>query len=76
MQTNETAAKLKAMLSPAELAELEVCGEFDTQDLLSAQMQAKAGGKELDITFVAFTATPTDLTLQLLGTRPEPSRPP
>ena len=75
-QTNETAAKLKEVLSPAELAELADGGEFDTEDLLAAQMQAKAAGKELGITFVAFTATPKDKTLQLFGTRPDPSRPP
>ncbi|MCB1946818.1 MAG: type I restriction endonuclease subunit R, partial [Thauera sp.] len=69
-QTNETAAKLKEVLSPAELAELADGGEFDTEDLLAAQMQAKAAGKELGITFVAFTATPKDKTLQLFGTRP------
>ncbi len=72
--TNETAAKLKEVRSPAELAELEDGGEFDTEDLLAAQMQAKAAGKELGITFVAFTATPKDKTLQLFGTRPDPSR--
>ncbi|MFB1031324.1 MAG: DEAD/DEAH box helicase family protein, partial [Thauera sp.] len=75
-QTNETAAKLKEVLSPAELAELADGGEFDTEDLLAAQMQAKAAGKELGITFVAFTATPKDKTLQLFGTRPDPARPP
>ncbi|NUP87416.1 MAG: type I restriction endonuclease subunit R, partial [Burkholderiaceae bacterium] len=75
-QTNETAAKLKEVLSPAELAELEDGGEIGTEDILAAQMQAKAAGKELGITFVAFTATPKDKTLQLFGTRPDPSRPP
>lgn len=75
-QTNETAAKLKEVLSPAELAEVEDGGEISTEDILAAQMQAKAAGKELGITFVAFTATPKDKTLQLFGTRPDPSRPP
>ena len=28
------------------------------------------------ITYVAFTATPKDKTLQLFGTRPDPTRPP
>ncbi|MDX9885376.1 type I restriction endonuclease subunit R [Thauera sp.] len=79
-QTNETAAKLKEVLSPAELAELEDGGEISTEDILAAQMQAKAAGSfdntRLGITFVAFTATPKDKTLQLFGTRPDPSRPP
>ena len=59
-----------------ELAEMEDGGEIDAEELLAAQMQAKAAGKELGITFVAFTATPKDKTLQLFGTRPDPSRPP
>ncbi|MDT3672346.1 MAG: type I restriction endonuclease [Aromatoleum sp.] len=75
-QTNETAARLKQVLSPAELAELADGGEISTEDILAAQMQAKAAGKELGITFVAFTATPKDKTLQLFGTRPDPTRPP
>ena len=79
-QTNETAAKLKQVLSPAELAELADGGEISTEDILAAQMEAKAGGKPGDkdggITFVAFTATPKDRTLQLFGTRPDPTRPP
>ncbi|WP_332671660.1 type I restriction endonuclease subunit R [Aromatoleum sp.] len=72
-QTNETAARLKQVLSPAELAD---GGEISTEDILAAQMEAKAAGKELGITFVAFTATPKDKTLQLFGTRPDPTRPP
>lgn len=76
-QTNETAAKLKLVLSAAEMAELADGGEFSAEDVLAAQMMAKAGGdKKSGITYVAFTATPKDKTLQLFGTRPDPSRPP
>jgi type I restriction enzyme R subunit len=76
-QTNETAAKLKLVLSAAELAELQDGGEVDTEDLLAAQMAAKAGGAaDAGITYVAFTATPKDKTLQLFGTRPDPARKP
>jgi type I restriction enzyme R subunit len=40
-------------------------------------MAAKAGADEkAGITYVAFTATPKDKTLQLFGTRPDPTRPP
>lgn len=53
------------MPSPAELAELEDGGEISIEDTLVAQMEAKAGGKDIGITFVAFTATPKDKTLQL-----------
>jgi len=73
-QTGEAAAKLKAVLSPEELKELGDGGEVSTEDILAAQMAARAddGG----ITFVAFTATPKNKTLEIFGTRPDPSRKP
>ena len=74
-QTNETAAQLKLVLSAEEQAELADGGEFDTEDLLAAQMAAKANADTRGITYVAFTATPKAKTLQLFGTRPDPSRP-
>src|SRR5207253_3239372 len=40
-------------------------GEVDTEDLLAAQMAARASDK--GITYVAFTATPKAKTLQLFG---------
>ena len=73
-QTGNAAAQLKAVLSPEELAELGDGGEVSTEDILAAQMAARAddGG----ITFVAFTATPKNKTLEIFGTRPDPSRKP
>lgn len=73
-QTGEAAAKLKAVLSPEELKELNDGGEISTEDILAAQMANRAddGG----ITFVAFTATPKNKTLELFGTRPDPTRKP
>ena len=74
-QTNETAAKLKMVLSAAEMAELIDGGGVSAEDILAAQMTAKAGDDEkAGITYVAFTATPKDKTLQLFGTRPDPTR--
>ena len=73
-QTGEAASKLKAVLSPEELAERSDGGEVRMDDVLAAQMAARAddGG----ITFVAFTATPKNKTLEIFGTRPDPSRKP
>jgi type I restriction enzyme R subunit len=73
-QTGEAAAKLKAVLSPEELKELDDGGEVSTEDILAAQMAARAddGG----ITFIAFTATPKNKTMELFGTRPDPTRKP
>ena len=72
-QTGEAASKLKAVLSPEELAELDDGGEVSMDDILAAQMAARADDK--GITFVAFTATPKTKTMELFGTRPDPSRP-
>ena len=42
-QTSEAAAKLKAVLSVEELVELNDGGEVSTEDILAAQMAARAG---------------------------------
>ncbi|WP_296596603.1 type I restriction endonuclease [Phenylobacterium sp.] len=68
-QTGEAAAKLKEVLSPEEIAELMDGGEMSGEDILAAQMAARASDK--GITYVAFTATPKAKTLQLFG-RPGP----
>jgi type I restriction enzyme R subunit len=72
-QTGEAAAKLKAVLSPAELEALADGGEIDAEDLLAAQMAERAAAD--GITYLAFTATPKGKTLHLFGTRPDPSQP-
>ncbi|MBE2283164.1 MAG: type I restriction endonuclease subunit R [Prosthecobacter sp.] len=66
-QTGEAASKLKQVLSPEELAELNDGGEVSTEDILAAQMAARAA--DSGITFVAFTATPKNKTLELFGTK-------
>ncbi len=71
-QTGEAAAKLKAILSPEELSELNDGGELSTEDILASQMAARAD--DGSITFVAFTATPKNKTMELFGTRPDPSQ--
>lgn len=64
-QTGESAAKLKQLLSAEEWAELQDGGEIDTEVVLAANMEGRAGGKGL--TYVAFTATPKQKTLELFG---------
>ncbi|WP_063533642.1 DEAD/DEAH box helicase family protein [Burkholderia sp. MSMB1589WGS] len=64
-QTGEAAAKLKQLLSAEEWAELQDGGEIDTEVLLAAQMGARTGREGL--TYVAFTATPKQKTLELFG---------
>ncbi|PIB90505.1 type I restriction endonuclease subunit R [Caulobacter sp. FWC2] len=65
-QTGEAAAKLKQMLSDAELAELADGGEVDTEAVLMANMAGRAASDK-SITYVAFTATPKAKTMQLFG---------
>lgn len=72
-QTGETASKLKQVLSAEELAELGDGGEVSSEDVLAAQMTARAS--ESGITYVAFTATPKGKTLELFGRRPNPAEP-
>ena len=72
-QTGATAAQLKAVLSPEELATLGDGGEVGAEDIMAAQMAARAA--ETGVTYVAFTATPKGKTLELFGRRPDPSQP-
>lgn len=72
-QTGSAAANLKAVLSVEELQELADGGEVGTEDILAAQMAARAN--EAGITYVAFTATPKSKTLELFGRRPNPALP-
>lgn len=65
-QTGEAAAKLKQLLSAEEMAELQDGGEIDTETLLALQMSAKAA-QEKGLTYIAFTATPKQKTLELFG---------
>ncbi len=73
-QTGAAAIQLKAVLSPQELQDLNDGGEVSSEDILAAQMASRAddGG----ITFVAFTATPKNKTMELFGTCPDPTRKP
>ena len=73
-QTGEAASKLKAVLSPEELQELNDGGEVSTEDILAAQMATRAD--DAGITFVAFTATPKNKTMELFGSCPDPTRKP
>ncbi len=73
-QAGEAASKLKLVLSTEELAELADGGEVSGEDILAAQMSARAD--DSGITFVAFTATPKNKTMELFGTRPDPTRKP
>ena len=72
-QAGETAAKLKAVLTPEEIEEISDGGEISSEDLLAAQMAGRAAKD--GVTYVAFTATPKTKTMELFGRRPQPDLP-
>lgn len=72
-QTGEAASKLKQVLSAEELKEFNDGGEVSTEDLLAAQMAARAN--DSGVTYVAFTATPKSKTLEIFGRRPHSDLP-
>jgi type I restriction enzyme R subunit len=76
-QTGEAAGKLKQLLSADELKDLADGGEVAAEDILAAQMSARAGqaGGASAITYVAFTATPKAKTLELFGRKPQADEP-
>jgi hypothetical protein len=67
-QTGAAASKLKQVLAAEGVEE-----EIGKEDILAAQMSAKAGSA--GISFVAFTATPKAKTLELFGRPPNPDAP-
>jgi type I restriction enzyme R subunit len=72
-QTGNAASSLKLVLTAEEMKELEDGGEISTEDILTAQMAAKAN--PVGITSIAFTATPKAKTLELFGRCPKPNQP-
>lgn len=72
-QTGTTANKVKSVLSGQELAELEDGGEVSVDDLLAAEMAARADPTNLS--FFAYTATPKAKTLELFGRKGPDGKP-
>ncbi|RWX76145.1 type I restriction endonuclease subunit R [Neorhizobium lilium] len=72
-QTGEAASKLKELLSAEELKDLADGGEITAEDMLAAQMAARAN--DTGITYIAFTATPKSKTMELFGRLPDPGQP-
>ena len=64
-QAGEASKRLKAALTATELDELADGGTVDAEDVLAAEMAARAESKNLS--FFAFTATPKAKTLELFG---------
>ena len=75
-QSGDASAKLRQVLSAEELADIADGGSISTEDILAANMEARASTDS--ITYVAFTATPKGKTLELFGrkTLEYPAAPP
>ncbi|MFN3191265.1 MAG: type I restriction endonuclease subunit R [Aureliella sp.] len=72
-QTGRAATKLKQMLTVEEQEDLEDGGTISTEDLLAVQMSSRAS--DAGVTYVAFTATPKEKTLENFGRLPDPTKP-
>ncbi|OBG87865.1 restriction endonuclease subunit R [Mycobacterium sp. E802] len=66
-QAGEASKRLKAALSESERDDLEDGGTVDAEDVLTAEMTARA--ESTNLSFFAFTATPKAKTLELFGHR-------
>ncbi|KUI20489.1 restriction endonuclease subunit R [Mycobacterium lehmannii] len=66
-QAGEASKRLKAALAASELEELEDGGTVDAEDVLAAEVAARA--ESTNLSFFAFTATPKAKTLELFGHR-------
>ena len=64
-QTGTSAQKLRQVLSQAEVEAFEDGGEVSVEDVLAAEMAARATSQ--NISFYAFTATPKGKTLEMFG---------
>jgi type I restriction enzyme R subunit len=64
-QAGEASKRLKAALAATELDDLADGGTVDAEDVLAAEIAARAESKNLS--FFAFTATPKAKTLELFG---------
>jgi type I restriction enzyme R subunit len=64
-QAGEASRQLKRVLTPGEIEDLEDGGSVSTEEVLAAEMEARASASNLS--FFAFTATPKDKTLTLFG---------
>ena len=73
-QAGKAASELKAVLGAQALADLADGGEVDIEDVLAAKMAGRAS-QDAGISYFAFTATPKAKTMELFGTRPDPTIP-
>lgn len=72
-QSGQISSKLKAVLTAEEVAEIEEGGEIDVEAILASEMTERAESE--NISYLAFTATPKNKTLELFGRKGADGKP-
>lgn len=72
-QSGQISSKLKQVLTAEEVKEIEDGGEVDVESILAAEMSERA--ESPNISYLAFTATPKNKTLELFGRKGPDGKP-
>jgi type I restriction enzyme, R subunit len=72
-QSGQISSKVKQVLTAEELKEIEEGGEVDVESILASEMTERAESE--NISFLAFTATPKNKTLELFGRKGPDGKP-
>ncbi|SDU29312.1 type I restriction endonuclease subunit R [Gordonia westfalica] len=72
-QSGQISSKLKAVLTAEEVKDIEEGGEVDVEAVLAAEMAQRAESE--NISYLAFTATPKNKTLELFGRKGPDGKP-
>ncbi|GAB3244302.1 type I restriction endonuclease subunit R [Nocardioides dilutus] len=72
-QSGQISSKLKQVLTAEELKDIEEGGEVDVESILAAEMTERAESE--NISYLAFTATPKNKTLELFGRKGADGKP-
>ncbi|WP_241005170.1 type I restriction endonuclease subunit R [Nocardioides sp. zg-1228] len=72
-QSGQISSKLKQVLTAEEVKEIEEGGEIDVETILAAEMSERA--ESPNISYLAFTATPKNKTLELFGRKGSDGKP-
>lgn len=72
-QSGQISSKLKQVLTAEELQEIEEGGEVDVESILASEMNERS--ESANISYLAFTATPKNKTLELFGRKGPDGKP-
>ena len=72
-QSGQISSKLKQVLTAEEVAEIQDGGDIDVESILASEMTERAGSA--NVSYLAFTATPKNKTLELFGRKGPDGKP-